>query len=347
MFSILLVAPISKTNKGGILSWANDYIDYAIRHKINVTVVDSSIIGRREKNIIKINLFDECYRFLRMLYKLKKSLRSLKIELIHFTSSCNLRGLIRDLILILSIKSKKIPIYFHLHCNIEDQIKNKYLRKNLYKLLSRYITKFIVLNSSSCIYLDKCDVKKVVIVPNGIDSSLIVKRKAVAQNLKNVIFVGRFEKNKGIIDYLKLAQLNPSINFHIVGSIPININRYPLGKNTYIHGSIEKNILISKLDESDLFVLPSRTEGFSIAILEAMARGLPILTTNVGAAIDVFGESNIAIVPSFNFYELSTAFNKFMEFDVRSAASNFNQKRINSFTTKKTLKLIFDTYEKK
>jgi glycosyltransferase involved in cell wall biosynthesis len=41
------------------------------------------------------------------------------------------------------------------------------------------------------------------------------------------------------------------------------------------------------LKASDLFILPSAAEGLSVALLEAMATGLPAISTNVGGAPDI------------------------------------------------------------
>jgi glycosyltransferase involved in cell wall biosynthesis len=47
-------------------------------------------------------------------------------------------------------------------------------------------------------------------------------------------------------------------------------------------GMVPKEEVFKRLDESDLFVLPSKTEGLPRAMIEAMARGLPCIGTTVG-----------------------------------------------------------------
>lgn len=48
---------------------------------------------------------------------------------------------------------------------------------------------------------------------------------------------------------------------------------------------------------SDLFVLPTRFEGYGMAVAEALAQGLPILTTRTGAAPDLVGSEAGILVP--------------------------------------------------
>lgn len=68
-----------------------------------------------------------------------------------------------------------------------------------------------------------------------------------------------------------------------------------------------------RLSESDVFVLPSRVEGFPMALCEAMAVGLPVIATDVGAVSDIIrNDIDGILVPLDNIDALAEAMDRLM-----------------------------------
>ncbi len=61
-------------------------------------------------------------------------------------------------------------------------------------------------------------------------------------------------------------------------------------------GRLKKEILREALWNSDIFVLPSRAEAFGVAILEALAAGLPVVATHVGGIPEIVRDSSAGIL---------------------------------------------------
>jgi glycosyltransferase involved in cell wall biosynthesis len=137
--------------------------------------------------------------------------------------------------------------------------------------------------------------QKIIEIPTGIESSWI--RSHIAGQNDDVcrfIFIGRFERRKGIEEINKALQRITSQKkweFHFVGPIPPSA-RLRLPQVTY-HGSItDKNELMQLLDKCNVLVAPSHSEGMPNVIMEAMSRGLAVLTTDVGAITSVVSDIN-------------------------------------------------------
>ena len=105
-----------------------------------------------------------------------------------------------------------------------------------------------------------------------------------------IAFVGRLSHEKGPDLFLRMAALHPRQQFHIYGSGPMStaLSQRP-PKNVYFHGYVNDMSII--WPRIGLLVMPSRQEGLPMAALEAMARGIPVLATRVGA-LDQVIESN-------------------------------------------------------
>lgn len=86
-----------------------------------------------------------------------------------------------------------------------------------------------------------------------------------------------------------------------------------LGVDAEFLGQVDDRAAIAQsLDEADLYVSASRTEGLSRAMVEAMARGLPVVSTDVGAARELVEDAE-AIVPPDDVLALRVAIQRMID----------------------------------
>lgn len=154
--------------------------------------------------------------------------------------------------------------------------------------------------------------KKIVVVPNGIDLSLITKApKSVTQS--DLIYAGRLLQHKNVDVLLQAVALlkkeYPNLKVIIAGDGPEKDNLVKLSKDL----SIEKNVtflpfqeniqdLYGLMKSSKVFVLPSTREGFGLVVLEANACGIPVITSDHqdNAARFLITNKMASVVPMFS-----------------------------------------------
>jgi glycosyltransferase involved in cell wall biosynthesis len=143
-------------------------------------------------------------------------------------------------------------------------------------------------------------------IPNGVDT---IRFSPKDNNLDiDILFVGMLREEKGLdtlLDALETIKGN-SPRTMIVGKGPLKnwmlkeIRRRKLGKSVTIRGFVRNDRLPDLMNRARTFVLPSRTEGLSMALLEAMACGVVPVVTDVGDSGYVVrdGKEGMVVQPS-------------------------------------------------
>ena len=126
--------------------------------------------------------------------------------------------------------------------------------------------------------------KKSIFVYNFINKKMIINQKKRCG--PNIIFVGRYTKVKGFYDLLELAKKIPEVRFGLTGS---NYSG-KLPKNVKNNGVVDNKAIWDYYDKNNILILPSYTEVFPMVILEAMARGLVILVSDIPGMREIIKE---------------------------------------------------------
>ncbi len=148
------------------------------------------------------------------------------------------------------------------------------------------------------------------------------------------VFVGRLEHNKGI-GYLCAAFAGlPQAHLTIVGSGPLGDElraKYAL-PNIEFAGRLDDAELFARYHASDGFIFASLYEGMPTVILEAMACGLPVIATDIGAVTTMVDAGNGYVVAPGSSEALATAVRAFLALpaEKRAAMGAVSKDRVES-----------------
>jgi glycosyltransferase involved in cell wall biosynthesis len=112
-----------------------------------------------------------------------------------------------------------------------------------------------------------------------------------------VLFVGTAEKRKGIPTLIRamerVQQDEPSLRLMIAGASGDGLRGDETVGN--VLGFLEDDVLTQFYLGAEMFVFPSRYEGFGLPVLEAMSYGIPVITTHATALPEVAGDAALYV----------------------------------------------------
>ena len=147
---------------------------------------------------------------------------------------------------------------------------------------------------------------KLVVIPNGINIREFSEcdDRITLDGSPAILAVGYFSRLKGfdllIEAVAKLRSKLPNIKLHVVGSGYegyLNLLKEKGIENFVVfHGMVDHSKVCSYLKSADIFIMPSRHEGFPITLLEAMSSGIPVIASNIGSLKEIISDGKDGIL---------------------------------------------------
>lgn len=302
--NVCLVAPLPPPY-GGIAHWSGLITRYAsLRQDVNLDVID---IAPRWRSVHDLSLpkrvFGGAVQMIRDLFSLLQVVRKAKIDVIHLTTSGHL-AVFRDVGVLVLSRFLHIPLVYHIRFGRVPQV----LKGRAWE--GRLIAK-VLRDAEVVLAIDEATEKSirrlipeanVKVVPNCVDYSSLPVVENFSKSVKVALFVGWVIAAKGIAELLSAwSRINPDgWVLRIVGPADAEyVNKlrtfFPSDSVEFL-GELSHPAAMKQMALCDLFVLPSYTEGFPNAVVEAMALGRAVVSTRVGAIPEMLDQGQCGVL---------------------------------------------------
>ncbi len=282
----------------------------------------------------------------RAILKLRKFITENKIDVVHaHSTSYFLAGLLK-------ISGGNFKLIWHDHYG-----ESEFLEKREFKILKQFSRLFdgiISVNTTLKNWaVEKLECKNVIELKNFIPKSENISLSAIklkgADTDFKIICVANLRPQKDHLNLLRafeLLDLNLAVSLHLIGEDPKTdysasvlkeLESSPISHKIHYYGSQPE--IIPLLQQADLGVLSSRSEGLPLALLEYGIAGLPVVCTNVGQCAEVINNYG-KIVKKENskmlYKGISAYLNERMK--MKEEASLFQQEVTKNYSEKVMLK---------
>ncbi len=182
----------------------------------------------------------------------------------------------------------------HVH-SLATATGSKLLSRLTFKILSLLADRTVCCSVAARDAIKSKHNKRMIVIPNGID--LNVPHRTLSNDTPTIVSVGRLAQAKGYHILLeaakRVASEFPAVQFEIAGEgelleeLTALRTRLGLTENVKFLGFVED--MHSLFVRATAFVMPSIWEGLPLALLEAIAAGVPVVATSVGEVPRVLG----------------------------------------------------------
>ena len=311
---VLLVAPFPPPY-GGIANWSNMLSAYMQQTHdelvtLNIAPKKRSTEGRGLFDRVVVSGLD----MLKKKSELKKQIKAHHPNVMHMTTSGSL-AIIRDILLLRTAKKCGVPTVYHIRYGKTPEMAQR--DSFLWKLF-----KMAMCLAGSVIAIDKATYDairqyapqvNVSLVPNPVNTEKLPYQCKKMRN--QVVFLGWVVPTKGVgelieawntvgaeypdYELLVIGQAKPDYYHEMEKSVKVS--------NICFAGELEHNKAMEAVAQSQVFILPSYSEGFPNAVVEAMALKKAVIGTSVGAIPEMLGDGCGIIIEPKNVEQIVTA----------------------------------------
>lgn len=320
-----MVAPIPPPY-GGIANWVALMRSYIQEHCADI--IDLSIMNTapKKRTTDGRTLWDRVVGSgLDMLRKRRELIRLCKTDkpdIIHMTTSGQL-ALIRDNLLLKVARKYGVQTVYHIRFGRAKDIAEKNTRE--WRWMAKAVNladTTIAIDSTTCAVLCRhCPQAKVVYIPNPVNLSALPAPELFSPDRKTIVYLGWVVPTKGMEELFTawdvLAPAHPDWSLKVVGPYDDAYmeqlkSRHSL-ERLELNGEMPHDSAMELVKTCGLFVLPSYTEGFPNAVVEAMALAKPVVATSVGAIPDMLADECGIVIPPQDADSLREALERVMD----------------------------------
>ncbi len=291
----ILVGMIVPGRAGGIYVTEKALVD-ELRSRPGVTVTVFEFGSRAENESLRERVLGRW----KDLIAYNRLLRDERPDVVYVNSSYNRRALLRDVGYAFLSRLRKVPLAIKLHGTDARLIDRKpWFWWALTRLTFGWAALIPLLSTDEVLRLRSAGFPghKLPLVKNVVSLRRFPQGKIAKLDPPGILFIARFIKEKGLLDLLQASRIlldaGKSFRIYCVGDGPIRQEaealaaELRLGDRVVFTGQISEEEAVRYYLASTVLVLPTYfQEGFPMTILQAMAAGLPIITTRIRAAAD-------------------------------------------------------------
>jgi glycosyltransferase involved in cell wall biosynthesis len=289
---------------GGISIFLNDLISSSLHEKVDIRFLETSPNRINANRIGRATIGNVVYTTW-VSIKLVWEIIRFHPDIIHISTSFGL-SFIKNSLLVIIAHFLRRRIFLHPHCSYLELYKNKHIFwRSFFRFIIGMCDGLIVLSEEWMNLGNDMPNSSIFLMKNAINlqgyQKIAVSRNKESTNTSVLIlYLGWIGEAKGSYDLIQAAKYISGRNLNdlyikLVGdglfqdqlvAAKTMIQEYNLS-NIEICSPISGLDKYKQLEEADIFVYPSHHEGMPIAIIEAMACGLPVVATSVGGIPDL------------------------------------------------------------